>query len=72
MRLIIQFTDEALADFRWANYDEVSGSAELDWRTAADSELAAVASQNPNPVIIVIPQQCVYLNAFTWPRSSCR
>lgn len=72
MRLIIQFTDEALADFRWANYDETSGGAELDWRLAADSELAAVASQNPNPVIIVIPQQCVYLAQVELPEKAGR
>ncbi len=72
MRLIIQFTDDQLADFRWANYDEISGSAELDWQAAAESELAAVASQNPNPVIIVIPQQCVYLAQVELPEKAGR
>lgn len=72
MRLLIQFTDEALADFRWANYDEASRSAELDWQLASESELATVASQNPDPVIIVIPQQCVYLAQVDLPEKASR
>jgi len=72
MRLLIQFTDDELADFRWANYDEVAGRAEIDWRSAVESELAAVASQNPYPAIIVIPQQCVYLAQVVLPEKAGR
>ncbi len=72
MRLLIQFIDDQLADFRWANYDESAGSAELDWRQAAESDLASVAAQNPHPVIIVIPQQCVYLAQVELPEKAGR
>ena len=72
MRLLIHFTDDRLADFRWANCDEAADSAELDWHPAAESELASVASQNPHPVIIVIPQQCVYLSQVQLPEKAGR
>jgi len=71
-RLLIQFTDAELADFRWALFDEVSGNAELDWQQADESQLSAVASQNPHPVILVIPQQCVYLTQVTLPEKASR
>lgn len=72
MRLLIHFIDDELADFRWANYDEAAGSAEIDWRSAVESELAVVASQNPHPVIIIIPQQCVYLAQVELPEKAGR
>ena len=72
MRLLIQFTDEALADFRWANFDEVEGSAALDWQPATENELPVVAAQNPHPVVIIIPQQCVYLTRIELPEKAGR
>ncbi|MDH3388252.1 MAG: type II secretion system protein GspL [Gammaproteobacteria bacterium] len=72
MRLLIQFTDDELADFRWANFDEVDGSAALDWQLAGEGELPVIASQNPHPVIIVIPQQCVYLTSIELPEKAGR
>jgi general secretion pathway protein L len=72
MRLLIHFTDETLTDFRWALYDEAEGSAAFVWQFAGEDELAAVAAQNPHPVIVVIPQQCVYLTQVELPEKASR
>jgi type II secretion system protein L len=72
MRLLIQFTDAELADFRWATCDEIQGSAALDWQFAAEEDLATLAAQHPHPVIIVIPQQCVYLTRVELPEKASR
>ena len=72
MLLLIQFDDDELADFRWARYDEAAGTADLEWQAADESELGAVASQNPHPLIVVIPQQCVYLTQVELPEKASR
>ncbi len=71
-RLLIQFVDDQLGDFRWTTYDESTDSGELGWQAAVEAELEAVASKNPYPVIIVIPQQCVYLTEIELPEKASR
>jgi general secretion pathway protein L len=71
-RLLIQFTTEELADFRWARFDETMPSGELDWQQASEGDLGLVASQNPHPVIMLIPQQCVYLTQVELPEKAGR
>ena len=71
-RLLIQFTDDELVDFRWATFDEVTDSGVLNWQQAAAHELPEVAVQNPHPLIIVIPQQCVYLTQVELPERAGR
>jgi len=72
MRLLIQFTDDGLSDFRWAVFDETTGSAAFDWQLAAEGELAALAAQHPHPLILVIPQQSVYLTQVELPEKASR
>jgi len=72
MRLLIQFTDAELSDFRWAAWDEVGGSAAFVWQHATEDELAALAAQHPHPVIVIIPQQCVYLTRVELPERASR
>ena len=72
LRLLIQFTDDELADFRWATLDETTDSGALDWQLADADELATVATQHPHPVIIVIPQQCVYVTEVELPEKAGR
>ena len=71
-RLLIQFTDAALADFRWVNFDEAAGSAEIIWQQAVADDISVVAAQNPHPVIIILPQQCVYLTEVALPEKTGR
>ncbi len=71
-RLLIQFTDDELADFRWAPFDESTESGEFDWQSASADELAAVTTQHPYPLIMVIPQQCVYLTQVELPEKASR
>jgi general secretion pathway protein L len=72
LRLLIQFVDDELAGFRWATLDETTASDALDWQLADADELSAVATQNPHPVIIIIPQQCVYLTEVELPEKAGR
>jgi type II secretion system protein L len=72
MRLLIQFTDASLSDFRWATCDELEGSAALDWQYAAEGELATLAAQHPHPVIVLIPQECIYLTRVDLPEKASR
>ena len=34
MRLVIQFADETLEEFRWATFDETTASAGIAWQQA--------------------------------------
>lgn len=72
MRLLIQFADDGLTDYRWALFDEAGGNAALEWQQAAEGELAALAAQHPYPLIVVIPQQCVYLTQVELPAKASR
>jgi type II secretion system protein L len=72
MRLLIQFADDQLTDYRWALYEETGGNAEFQWQQAAEPELAALAAQHPYPLIVVIPQQCVYLTQVELPEKASR
>ncbi len=71
-RLLLQFTSDELTDFRWASIDEAVQTADIEWQSAAEEELAAVASQNPHPVIMILPQQCVYLARVELPERAGR
>ncbi len=72
-RLLIQFTTEELDDFRWANFDETApSSGAFEWQQAGADELATVATHNPHPVVIIIPQQCVYLTQIELPEKAGR
>ena len=72
LRLLIQFADDELFDFRWATFDETTGFDALSWQQAGADELATVAAQNPDPVVIVIPQQYVYLTQVELPEKASR
>ena len=72
MRLLIQFNDETLTDFRWALCEEAESSAALVWQFAEADELGTIGAQNPHPVILVIPQQCVYLTQVELPEKASR
>ena len=72
LRLLIQFADAELIDFRWATFDETADSCTLDWQQADADELSALAAQIPYPLIIVIPQQCVYLTQVELPERASR
>jgi len=71
-RLLIQFLSDELTDFRWANIDEEAQSADIGWQHESENELASIASQYPNPVILIIPQQCVYLAQLALPERAGR
>lgn len=71
-RLLIQFRDADLEELRWTVIDEEQSMVDLSWQTAEVDELAALAAQNPHPVIILVPQQCVYLAQVELPEKASR
>ena len=71
-RLLIQFATAELADFRWARIDEENYTADIAWELAGEEELATIAAQNPHPLIMIIPQQCVYLTQVELPERAGR
>jgi general secretion pathway protein L len=71
-RLLVQFFTDELAEFRWASVDETTQTADIDWQPAGDDELASVAAQNPHPLILIIPQQCVYMTQVELPQRAGR
>ena len=70
--LVIHFANAELGEFRWAMLDDASGSAVLDWQPAAESDLPGIASEHADPVIFLIPQQCVYLTQIELPQKASR
>jgi len=71
-RLLVQFFTEDITDFRWASIDEAEQAASIDWQDAGEDELAKVATQHPYPLILIIPQQCVYLTRVELPEKASR
>ena len=71
-RLLIQFFDDELADFRWANIDESALTLDIGWQQADEGELPTIAAQNPHPLIMILPQQCVYLAQVEMPQRAGR
>ena len=71
-RLLIHFLDAEFEQLRWAVIDEEQAVVDLNWQSATTGELSALASQNPHPVIILIPQQYVYLTQVELPEKAGR
>jgi len=71
-RLLVQFFTDELAEFRWANIDEAVQSADIDWQQAGEDELATIAAQHPHPLILIIPQQCMYMTQVELPQRAGR
>jgi general secretion pathway protein L len=72
MRLLIQFFSDEFAGFRWASIDEAVQTADIDWQQAEENELSTVAAQHPHPLILVIPQQCLYMTQIELPQRAGR
>jgi general secretion pathway protein L len=71
-QLLIQFADAELDSFRWAAFDAQEGSLEIDWQSGNEADLSSITSQNSYPVVLLIPQQCVYLTQVVLPEKAGR
>lgn len=71
-QLLIQFTDAELESLRWVAIDEERARADLAWQAGNTDDLPAITAQNPHPVVLVIPQQCVYLTQVELPEKASR
>ena len=47
-------------------------TADIDWQQGAEDELAEVAAKHPHPLILIIPQQSVYLTEVELPQRAGR
>ena len=56
-RLLIQFTSDELADFRWASIDESAQNADIEWQQGSEEDLGTIASKHRYPTVIILPQQ---------------
>ena len=71
-KLLIRFLDEHLDQLSWSIFDDEQEATRLSWQGASTEELTSVAAQNPYPVVILIPQQCVYLTQIEIPEKAGR
>ena len=71
-RLLIQFLSAELTDFRWANLEDDQQHANISWQMAGEDQLSMISSQYPNPVTIIIPQECVFLAQVELPERAGR
>ena len=71
-RLLVQIGDIEFERVRWTIIDEAHAMAELSWQSASAEDLASLAVQNPHPVVLVIPQQWVYLTQVKLPEKAGR
>lgn len=71
-RLLLNFSDRELDDFRWAIDAPGSEAGQFDWQYASASELAAVTAAHRIPVVILIPQQCVLMTSVDLPQKPNR
>ena len=67
--LVIHFADADLGEFRWALLGE---SSVFDWQPAAEADLDGIAAQHREPVIFLLPQQCVYMTQVELPQKASR
>ena len=71
-KLLIRFLDEHLNQLSWSIFDDEQETTRLNWQGASTEKLTSVAAQNPYPVVILIPQQCVYLTQIEIPEKAGR
>ena len=71
-RLLVQFTSDELADFRWASIDESAQNADIEWQQGSEEDLGSIASKHRYPTVIILPQQCVYLTSVELPEKGGR
>ena len=65
-RLLIRFHDSTLESFDWTTVED-DGRLGQDWQPAAQPQLGGLLSRHAMPVVLVIPQQLVYLTEFDLP-----
>lgn len=71
-RLILRFYDDQYDDFDWTVVDTDAAATEVKWQQSSESELGRLSSQYSLPVVLVIPQQQVYLTEFELPDKTSR
>lgn len=70
-RLLMRFHDSSLDGFDWAISDE-SDSIASGWQQGSQSQLGALTSKQALPVVLIIPQQQVYITEFQLPEKVSR
>lgn len=71
-RLVLRFHDDQCDGFDWTVADSEGAATDINWQQSSESELGRLLSQHPLPVVLVIPQQYVYLTEFELPEKTSR
>ncbi len=71
-RLLLRFHDDQLDGFDWTIVDSDAVAVNIIWQGSSESELSRLLSKNPLPVVLVIPQQNIYLTEFEIPEKASR
>jgi len=70
-RLLLRFHDASLGEFDWSVTEEPY-SQDLNWQFAQEAQFADLFSQHTIPIVIILPQQVVYLTEFELPEKASR
>ena len=70
--LAIHFAEAELGEFRWALLDSTAKSVVGEWQLGTQAELPVIAAQHRDPVILLLPQQCVYMTQVSLPNKASR
>ena len=71
-RLILRFLDEKFDEFEWTIVDADAAAVDISWQQSSESELGWLLSQHPFPVVLIVPQEYVYLTDFEIPEKASR
>ncbi len=70
--LILRFHDQRFDEFHWTTVDADAAAVDISWQQASESELSRLLSQHPLPVVLIMPQEYIYLTEFELPEKASR
>ena len=70
-QLLLRFHESNLSIFDWAVMDNIE-SIPFDWSLADLSDLPELREKYSVPVVIILPQECIYLTEFELPQKASR
>ena len=70
-RLLLRFHNIDFSALHWALDDDI-GSVELNWQFAQESQYSDLFSKHPIPVVIILPQESIFITEFELPEKASR
>ncbi len=72
LRLILRFHNVQFDEFDWTIVDADAAAVDISWQQSSKSGLGRLLSQHPLPVILIVPQEHVFLTEFEVPEKASR